>query len=282
VASPPGVIRAAAAGLVFVKPGSVHGTPATVVASLSLFSAPERRELLALPGVTPVRLPDPATEFEAVLATSLGGGGGQLLRSFASRTRRRAEDLSYEDLPAIQGFLGTALRELARAPGDEPVLTGWRKTLDRVNLDLDRFARRSLPETAGAPWPSETREGKSEEFVVRASEYWKGREIDEVLHVVTQHAERERFGERVRTAFVQVLGRTGDHIFESELRRLGKTSADLAPGDVARLAEGAETAIVSLGSAMDVAAGRADLEARGKTLRSMLSMIAQEVETGGA
>jgi hypothetical protein len=192
------------------------------------------------------------------------------------------EDLTYEDLPAIQGFLGTALRELARAPGDEPVITGWRKTLDRVNLDLDRFARRSLQETAAAPWPSERRGRTSEEFVVRASEYWKGREIDEVLQVVTQHAERERFGERVRTAFVQVLGRTGNHLFESELRRLGKSAADLAPGDVPRLAEAAETAIASLGSALDLPAGRADLEERGKKLRSLLSVIAEEVETGGA
>ncbi len=261
---------------------TVHGTDATVVASLALLTPAERREIIALPGVAPVRLPDPAAEFEAVLATSLGGGGAQLLKSFAARARRRAEDLTYEDLPAIQGFLGTALRELARAPGDEPVIRGWRKTLDRVNLDLDRFARRSLRETAAAPWPSEARGRTSGEFVVRASEYWKGREIDEVLQVVAQHAERERFGERVRTAFVQVLGRTGDHLFESEIRKLGKTAADLAPGDVARLAEAAETAIASLGSALDVPAGRADLEERGKKLRSLLSVIAEEVGTGGA
>jgi len=261
---------------------TVHGTPATVVASLALFTPAERREIIAIPGVTPVRLPDPAAEFEAVLATSLGGGGAQLLKSFASRAHRRVEDLTYGDLPAIQGFLETALRALARAPGDEPVIRGWRKTLDRVNLDLDRFARRSLQETAAAPWPSEARGRTSEEFVVRASEYWKGREIDEVLQVVTQHAERERFGERVRTAFVQVLGRTGDHLFESELRRLGKSAADLAPGDVPRLAEAAETAIASLGSALDVPAGRADLEERGKKLRSLLSLIAEEVDGGGA
>ena len=272
----------AAKDVVLALRRTVHGTPATVVASLALLTPAERREVSALPDVMPVRLPDPATEFAAVLGMSLGGGSIQLLRSFASRTRRRVEDLTYEDLPAIRGFLGTALRELARAPGDEPVAQGWRKTLDRVNLELDRFARKSLPETAAGPWPSEARSAGSGELVVKAADYWKGREIDEVLQVVAQHAERDRFGERVRTAFVQVLGRTGDHLFESELRKLGKTAGDLAPRDVERLAESAETAIVSLGSAMDVAQGRADLEERGKRLRSILSVIAQEVETGGA
>ena len=272
----------AAKDVVLALKRTVHGTPGTVVGSLSFFFAPERRELIALPGITAIRLPDPAVEFEAVLATSLGGGGGQLLKSFASRTRRRVEDLTYEDLPEIQGFLATALRELARAPGDEPVVKGWRKTLDRVNLDLDKFARKSLQETAAAPWPSEARGRVSEEFVVRASEYWKGREIDEVLQVVTQHAERERFGERVRTAFVQAFGRAGEHIFESELKRLGKTAGDLAPGDVARLAAASDVAIESLGSALDLPAGKADLAERGRKLRSLLAVIAEEVDGGAA
>ena len=133
---------------------SVRGTRGTVVASLSLLTPSERRELLALPGVRPVRLPDPAVEFEAILAASLGGAAAQLLKSFAAREHRRAEDLTYEDLPALQRFLGSALAELARAPGDEPLITGWRKTLDRVNLDLDRFARRScsiLPRNRPSP-----------------------------------------------------------------------------------------------------------------------------------
>ena len=257
-------------------------TSATIVASLSLFTQSERRDLLALPGIAPVRLPDPASEFEAVLGASLGGGAGQLLRTFASRAHRRAEDFTYEDLPAILEFLGTALRELARAPGDEPVVKGWRKTLDRVTLELDRFARKSLLETAAAPWPSETRSGTVEPFVVRASDYWKGREIDEILRVVSQNADRARFGERVRTVFTQVLGPTGGHIFESELKKLGKPAADLAPEDVARLAESAEAAIASLGSALDIPQGRADLEERGRKLRSLLDGIVQEVSGGGA
>jgi hypothetical protein len=273
---------AAAKDVLLALRRTAAGTQASVVASLSLFTPAERRELLALPGVTAVRLPDPAPEFEAILAASLGGGASQLLRSFSTRAHRRVEDLTYEDLPAIQGFLGTALRELARAPGDEPVITGWRKTLDRVNLELDRFARKSLQETAAGPWPSEARAGASGELVVKASDYWKGRELDEVLRVVTQNADRERFGERVRTAFVQAFGRAGDHIFESELKRLGKTPGDLAPRDVARLADASDVAIESLGSALDLPAGRADLEERGKKLRSLLTMIAEEVDGGGA
>src|SRR5207245_10457942 len=102
---------------------------------------------LPLDGALPI-FPDAASEFEAVLGASLGGGAGQLLQTFASRAHRRAEDLTYEDLPAIQEFLGSALRELARAPGDEPVVKGWRKTLDRVTLELDGFARKSPTEPA--------------------------------------------------------------------------------------------------------------------------------------
>ena len=274
---------AAAKDVLLALRRTAAGTEASVVASLSLFTPAERRELLALPGVTAVRLPDPTAEFEAILAASLGGGATQLLRSFSARAHRRIEDLTYEDLPAIQDFLGTALRELARAPGDEPVITGWRKTLDRVNLELDRFARKSLQETAAGPWPSEARAaGGSGGLVVKAADYWKGRELDEVLRVVTQHADRERFGERVRTAFVQAFGRAGEHIFESELKRLGKTAGDLAPGDVARLAAASDVAIESLGSALDLPAGKADLAERGRKLRSLLAVIAEEVDGGAA
>ena len=160
------------------------------------------------------------------------------------------------------------------------MITGWRKTLDHVNLDLDRFARRSLPETAAGPWPSAVRATAGEDLLVRASDYWKGRELEEMLRVVTQPSVGERFAERVRAAFVQALGRTGEHIFESELRRIGKGPKDLSPDDMPRLAEGAAAAIASLGSAVDLPQGRADLEERGRRLRTMLAGIAEEVGHG--
>ena len=259
---------------------TVAGTKGTVFASLALLTPEERRELLALPGVTSVRLPDPAVEYEAILGWSLGGGAAQLLRAFAGGEHRRAADLTYEDLPAIQRFLEAALAELARAPGDAPLITGWRKTLDRVNLDLDRFVRKPLQEAAAGPWPSETRRKGKEELVVRASDYWKGRELDEVLQAVSHTADRAKFAERVRTAFILVLGRTGDHLFESEVKRIGKSANDLGPEDVPRLADAAEVAIVSLGTAVDVAAGKADLEERGRRLKTLLAGILEEVGHG--
>ena len=258
----------------------VTGTGGSVVTSLALLTPAERRDAMALPGVAAVRLPDPAVEFEAILTASVGGAATQLLKSFAAREHRRPEDLAYEDLPDLERFLGTALAELARAPGDDPVITGWRKTLDHVNLDLDRFARRSLPETAAGPWPSAVRATAGEDLLVRASDYWKGRELEEMLRVVTQPSVGERFAERVRAAFVQALGRTGEHIFESELRRIGKGPKDLSPDDMPRLAEGAAAAIASLGSAVDLPQGRADLEERGRRLRTMLAGIAEEVGHG--
>ena len=258
----------------------VTGTGGSVVTSLALLTPAERRDAMALPGVAAVRLPDPAVEFEAILTASVGGAATQLLKSFAAREHRRPEDLAYEDLPDLERFLGTALAELARAPGDDPVITGWRKTLDHVNLDLDRFARRSLPETAARPWPSAVRATTGEDLLVRASDYWKGRELEEMLRVVTQPSVGERFAERVRAAFVQALGRTGEHIFESELRRIGKGPKDLSPDDMPRLAEGAAAAIASLGSAVDLPQGRADLEERGRRLRTMLAGIAEEVGHG--
>ena len=258
----------------------VTGTGGSVVTSLALLTPAERRDAMALPGVAAVRLPDPAVEFEAILRASVGGAAAQLLKSFAAREHRRPEDLAYEDLPDLERFLGTALAELARAPGDDPVITGWRKTLDHVNLDLDRFARRSLPETAARPWPSAVRATTGEDLLVRASDYWKGRELEEMLRVVTQPSVGERFAERVRAAFVQALGRTGEHIFESELRRIGKGPKDLSPDDMPRLAEGAAAAIASLGSAVDLPQGRADLEERGRRLRTMLAGIAEEVGHG--
>ena len=258
----------------------VTGTGGSVVTSLALLTPAERRDAMALPGVAAVRLPDPAVEFEAILRASVGGAAAQLLKSFAAREHRRPEDLAYEDLPDLERFLGTALAELARAPGDDPVITGWRKTLDHVNLDLDRFARRSLPETAAGPWPSAIRATAGEDLLVRASDYWKGRELEEMLRVVTQPSVGERFAERVRAAFVQALGRTGEHIFESELRRIGKGPKDLSPDDMPRLAEGAAAAIASLGSAVDLPQGRADLEERGRRLRTMLAGIAEEVGHG--
>ena len=84
----------------------------------------------------------------------------------------------------------------------------------------------------------------------------------------------------MRTAFVQVLGRTGDHLFEMELKRLGKSPENLGAEDIPRLAEASEAAISALGSALDIAAGRADMEEKGRRLKSLLAGIAQGVGHG--
>ena len=252
------------------------GTAGTVVASLALLTPEERRDLLAIPGAASVRLPDPAAEIRAILEARFGAGAAHLLQSFAAREHRRLEDLTYEDVPAVETFLGTAMAVLARAPGDEPMVLGWRKALDHASLDLDRFVRRTLPEAAAGPWASEVRRAGGEELVVRASDYWHGKELDEMLHFAANQMNRVRYGDRVRGAFVQVLGRTGEHLFEAEVRRLGKTPADLGPEDVRRLAASAEAIVRSLEAAIDVASGRADLEARAHRLRAMLSGMTEE------
>ncbi len=259
----------------------VSGTPGTVVASLALLTPEERKGLLATPGIEAVRLPDPATEVRAILEARFGAGAVHLLQSFAARERRRVEDLTYEDVPAVEAFLGTSMAVLARAPGDEPMVVGWRKALDRAALDLDRFARRTLPEAAAGPWLSEERGTAGEELVVRAADYWHGRELDEMLRSAANQMDRVRYGERVRGAFVQVLGRTGEYLFEAEVRRLGKTPADLGPDDVRRLATSAEAIVRSLEAALDVASGRADLEDRAHRLRAMLSRMTEEAGHAG-
>ena len=270
----------AAADAVIALRRTVAGTSGTIVGSLALLTPEERQKFAALPGIEVVRLPDPAVEFQAILARDLAGTAGQILRSFATRERRRVEDLSYEDLPAIQEFLRDTFEQLAHAPGDKVLSANWRRTVDRARLDLDEFAGRTLMETATGPWPSTSKAVSSGDLVITASDYWKGRELEESVIAVPATRDRDRVAEAVRTAFVQVLGRTGDHLFEAELKRLGKSPASLGAEDIPQLAQASEEAIVSLGSALDIAAGRADMEEKGRRLKSLLTGIAREAGHG--
>ncbi len=217
-----------------------------------------------------IKMPRPEEEIKAILSRALGSAADRILEGYAATKGVRTVDLTPADVPAIVDHLRSTLAELARVLDDEPVVLGWRKEVDRIGLELDRFSRLSFEELARGPWPSSALKGTQEEYLVRAADYWKGKDLEEALRSAQARTASLELGERVRRLFLESLGPAGSHLFEMELKRLRKSVRDLSVTDIRAIAEGTKRSAGDLAGAIDVASGRSELEARARHLRERL------------
>lgn len=249
-------------------------TRSTLLVSTSRLARPER-EGLGASRVHVWRMPEPDQEVEASLLPSFGTGGRRLVEAYArSRTLRR-DELRADDLEGFAAFLEEAITGLGGGAADARAIEGLRAQTRTAVGDVSAFLRRDAEDLAGGDWPS-ARAQPSDALVVTAAEYWKGREMDELVAVAEDVARREPLGERARTVFVEQLGPAGEGVFRSELAKLGKTPQDLRPEDVARLADRAAVDLGSMADIVDVAEEKAHLEQRIESIRKKLEALAED------
>ena len=221
-----------------------------------------------------MKMPRPEEEIHAIIARALGSAARRIVDGYAAAQGRRREDLTPADIPGVADHLQATLADLARVLDDEPVVLGWRKEADRIALELDRFSRLTLDELAKGPWPSATVQRADVDYLVKASDYWKGKNLEDALRAGEARTASVQLGEQVRALFLESLGPAGSDLFEMELRRMQRSVRDLSSSDIRAIAEGAERAAGDLAAAIDVASGRSELEARARSLRQRLLELA--------
>ena len=220
-------------------------------------------------------LPEPVREVEAILAGSFGTGGRRLMEAYARSRGLGREDLRADDLEDLAGFLERAVADLAGPLGDAPAADILRGQARHALARVDAFLRRTAEDLASGAWPSSS-SGPSDDLLVTAAEYWKGREMDELVARAEDIARRESVGELARRVFVEQLGAAGDGLFRAELAKLGKAPGDLRPEDVGHLADRAAVDLAAMAEVVDVAQEKTRLERRVESIRKSLQAIAED------
>ena len=253
--------------------GVAEGTGTALVFSASGLTGAEKADLRA-DGLTWWSLPDPADEFEAVLTPSFGPGSRRLLEAFARSEALRRRDLTLHHADAFLRFLERALAELSTTAADDAARTGLRTQTEAASAALRAFVARDAADLARGGWPSRQAAAADRGLLVTAAEYWKGKEMEELLRTATDLGDRESLFERAREVFVQQLGDAGEGMLRSELAKLGRRPEDLRPEDVSRLADRAAVDLAALADVVDVPQERVRIRDQIESIRRRLAAIA--------
>lgn len=246
-------------------------TAGTVVLATTCLTQREREDLREM-RLTWWTLPDPAKEYEAVLARSFGPGARPLLARFAQTHGQSPSDLGPASVPALLDFLGHTIAGPDPAVADPVAREALRKQTAAAAEDLRRFAARSAVDLAAGDWPSKAPALTDRELVVTADAYWKGRETEETVAV--QAAERQPFFDRVLAVFVEFLGPAGEGVLRSEVAKLGRRPQDLRAQDVARLADRTAVDLGALADVTDLPQEKVRIQTQVESIRRRLEAIA--------
>ena len=253
--------------------GVARGTGSPLVISASRLIAQEKDDLRA-DGVAFWALPDPADEFEAVLATSFGAGAGRLLDAFCRAEGLPRRELDLDHVDAFLGFLDRAVAELGNSAADAAARAGLRAQADAAAGALRAFVRQDPANLAHGDWPSRAVAEADRGLLVTAGEYWRGKELEELFSAASELGGRESLFERMRAVFVEQLGDAGDGVLRSELAKLGRTPDDLRPEDVSRLADRAAVDLTALADVVDVPQEKTRIRGQVESIRRRLAAIA--------
>ena len=248
-------------------------TGSSLVVSSSRLTAAEKADLRG-DGLGWWTLPDPADEFEAVLAPSFGPGARRLLDAFARTEGLRRQDLALAHTDAFLQFLQRALSELGATAADAAAREGLRSQSDAAAEALRAFAARDPADLAQGSWPSGQSSSTDRGLLVTATEYWKGKEMQELFSAASDLGERESLFERARTVFVEQLGDAGEGVLRSELAKLGRKPEELRPEDVSRLADRAAVDLAALADVVDVPQEKVRIQGQVESIRRRLAAIA--------
>ncbi|HWM50726.1 MAG TPA: hypothetical protein VNO76_05175 [Thermoplasmata archaeon] len=223
------------------------------------------------------RLPDPAEEIVAILSETFGPGAGRLLESFCRSRGLRRDDVTFDHVPAIQDFLSRSVRELSGAIAG-PASEGLGAQCDVAIEALRAFVIRTAEEVARGPWPSQRAAGSDMELVVTASDYWKGKEMEELFAAAETVSEQEPWFEKARVVFVEQLGDAGEGVLRAQLVRLGKKPEELNRTDLVRIADRATVELGSAADVVDIPEQRARMKRQIESIRQQLELLAEGSE----
>ncbi len=219
-------------------------------------------------------LPEPSEEFEAVLAPSFGGGAGRLLDVFAQAQGLRRQDLTLRHVDPFLRFLDRAVSELGASAADASARGSLQAQTEAAGAALRAFAARSPEDFSHGAWPSQAGVGEDRGLLVTASDYWKGKEMEELFTAASNLEGRESLYEQTRAVFVEQLGDAGEGVLRSELAKLGRTPEELRPQDVTRLADRAAVDLAALADVVDVPQEKNRIRGQVESIRKRLVAIA--------
>ena len=218
-------------------------------------------------------LPDPADEIEAILARSFGTGAGRLLESFERAQHLARGQLTTAHVEALTAFLEQAVGELAVGAGDAKAVQGLRDQVSLASQALRAYAARNPADLSRGDWPSKESGPADREFLVRAADYWKGKEMEELFTTAQALSSRESLYDRAKAVFTEHLGDAGESLLRTELTKLGRTPADLGPGDLSRLADRAAVDLAVMADVVDVPQERDRIAAAVESIRRRLATL---------
>ena len=251
-----------------------RGTGSTLIVSTSRLTTSERDDLAQL-GLTSWKLPDPATEIEAILAQSFGAGATRLLDSFGRAHGLRREDMTADHVPALLSFLMRAISELSDVVAGTAA-RGLQIQFEATASILRTFAAEEAEELARGKWPSRTTSEADAQLLVTAADYWKGREMEELFDAAELVSDREPLFEKARTIFVEQLGEAGESILRSQVARLGKRPEDLETADLVRIADRAAVDLGRLADVVDIPQERERMQKQIDSIRQRLELIVED------
>ncbi len=250
-----------------------RSTGGRLVVSSSRLTSREKQDLRE-GGLTVWTLPDPADEFEAVLAASFGTGARRLVDAFAQAHGLRRQDVTLHDVDPFLRFLDRAVSELGASAADASARAGRHGQTEAAAASLRAFSARPPEDLARGDWPSRAGSGEDRGLLVTASDYWKGKEMEELFTAATDLGERESLYEQTRAVFVEQLGDAGEGMLRSELAKLGRKPEDLRPEDVTRLADRAAVDLAALADVVDVPQEKNRIRGQVESIRRRLVAIA--------
>lgn len=251
-----------------------RGTGSTVILCPSRLTESERNGLDAL-HLTSWLLPDPSTELVAILAQSFGGGAARLFDSFCRVHGIRKADVTTEHVPALLAFLARAVEDLTGVVSD-PAAHGLRVQFEAAASVLRSFAMQEASEVARGKWASRVHAESEAELLVTATEYWKGKEMEELLAAADSIADQDPLFEKARVVFVEQLGDAGEGVLRAQLARLGKKPEQLERRDLERIADRASVDLGNLAEVVDIPAEKDRIHRQIESIRHQLALIAGE------
>jgi len=139
---------------------------------------------------------------------------------------------------------------------------------------LRAFAVRTPEDLSRGEWPTKHVGIADRDLVVTATDYWKGKEMDELFAAVKDLPEKEPLFERARSVFVEQLGDAGEGVLRSELAKLGRKPEELRPEDVARLADRAAVDLSAMADVVDLPQEKVRIRSQIDAIRRRLEAIA--------
>ena len=108
---------------------------------------------------------------------------------------------------------------------------------------------------------------------MRAADYWKGKEMEELFTTAQALSSRESLYDRAKAVFTEHLGDAGESLLRTELTKLGRTPADLGPADLSRLADRAAVDLAVMADVVDVPQERDRIAAAVESIRRRLATL---------